>query len=806
MKNLEENVDEKIAIENELACYHCGQPCADTDTVWQDDKPFCCTGCETVYSILSENNLCDYYTMDTTPGVPMGDPTESSYYFLDEPSVRKKIIEFDSTSFARILFNIPAIHCISCIWLLENLHKINTGVLRTEVNFSAKTARVDFNPSLITPGQLAQLLSSLGYAPLINSTDKTSSEARTDKSLLIKLAIAGFAFGNVMLLSFPEYLGLGNEEQSFGSVFGYLNIALSIPVVFFSARDYFVNAWKSFSQRQLNIDVPIALGLAALFLRSLFEIITHSGAGYLDSLTGLVFFLLIGRWFQSKTYETLAFDRDYTSYFPLAVLRKTGDEWKAVVIQEITPQDRIRIRNLEVVPSDSELVSEKAFIDYSFVTGETRPVKAMLGDLIYAGGRILGQPVELIVTKPVSQGHLTSLWNNPVFQKPEERGYRKTIDRAARYFTFIVLGLAIVTAIFWYFYEPSRMWLVLTSVLMVACPCALALAAPFTFGSYLRVFGRHHLYLKNSDVVERLAGIDTIVFDKTGTVTYTKQPDIHFIGNLSSTELDWIKTITSFSTHPLSNLISRSIRSNRFIEVTQFKEYPGRGIEAQVTGITIKIGSASFVDTKTKFSESTVVFINIDGNLRGYFSIGVSVRPGMEELIDRLGAKCHALLSGDNEADRQKMRSLFGRHTELLFQQSPMDKLAYIRSLQQQGKKVMMIGDGLNDAGALKQSDVGIAISDDTSVFTPSSDGILQGDKIGALDTFLDFARTSRNVLRSGFALSFFYNAITLSFAITGNLTPLVAAILMPISSISVVVYSTMAVRYIASRKLNRQT
>lgn len=136
MKNLEENVDEKIAIENELACYHCGQPCADTDTVWQDDKPFCCTGCETVYSILSENNLCDYYTMDTTPGVPMGDPTESSYYFLDEPSVRKKIIEFDSTSFARILFNIPAIHCISCIWLLENLHKINTGVLRTEVNFS----------------------------------------------------------------------------------------------------------------------------------------------------------------------------------------------------------------------------------------------------------------------------------------------------------------------------------------------------------------------------------------------------------------------------------------------------------------------------------------------------------------------------------------------------------------------------------------------------------------------------------------------------------------------------------------------
>ncbi|MEJ0055582.1 MAG: HAD-IC family P-type ATPase [Bacteroidota bacterium] len=260
-----------------------------------------------------------------------------------------------------------------------------------------------------------------------------------------------------------------------------------------------------------------------------------------------------------------------------------------------------------------------------------------------------------------------------------------------------------------------------------------------------------------------------------------------------------------FSTHPLSNLISRSIASNHPVEVTNLRNIPAGGIEAHVNGTTVKIGSAGFAGARTKFSESTVVFINIDGKLPGYFLIGVSVRPGMKDLIDRLGSKCHALLSGDNQADRKEMRNLFGEHTELLFQQSPADKLAYIRSLQEQGRKVMMIGDGLNDAGALKQSDVGIAISDDTSVFTPSSDGILQGDQIGALDTFLNFARTSTSVLKSGFALSFFYNAITLSFAVTGNLTPLVAAILMPISSISVVVYSTMAVRYAAAKKLKHQ-
>ncbi len=794
MNLVEETVD--------LACYHCGQQC--DEAVWFEEKSFCCRGCEAVYEILSANNLCEYYSIDNAAGVHIGAATESSFYFLDEPSVRKKVMEFDSPTFARILFNVPSIHCVSCIWLLENLQKIDKGVIKSEVNFSAKTVRVDFNPKNLTPGQLAQLMATLGYTPLISTLDNNKTEIPTDKTLLIKLAIAGFAFGNVMLLSFPEYLGLSKSEESLGTMFAYLNIALSIPVLTYSARDYFVNAWKSFQQHQLNIDVPIAAGLLALALRSYYEISTHQGPGYLDSLTGLVFFLLIGRWFQNRTYETLAFDRDYTAYFPLAVLRKEGDEWKPTVIHELEPLDRIRIRNLEVLPADSELVSEKTFIDYSFVTGEARPVKALLGDLVYAGGRLIGQPVELIVRKRTSQGHLTGLWNNPIFQKPEERGYRKIIDTAARYFTGVVLLLALFTTIFWYFYEPARMWLVLTSVLMVACPCALALAAPFTFGSYLRVFGKNKLYLKNADVVERMASIDTVVFDKTGTITFSKKPDVHFTGLLSIEEYQRIKTIMSCSTHPLSSIISNSIQGHSGIQVADFKECPGLGIEGTLEGQHIKIGSAKFIGVKARSIESTTVFVSIDGEVRGYFSVKISLRPGLVSMVNRLGPKCFALLSGDNASDRDEMISLFGPTIKLLFNQSPYDKLTFIKDLQREGKKVMMVGDGLNDAGALKQSDVGIAVSDDASVFTPASDGILQGDKIGSLDQFLTLAQTSSFILKSGFTLSFFYNAITLSFAVTGNLTPLVAAILMPISSISVVIYSTSAVRYIASKKITR--
>ena len=786
----------------DLQCHHCGQPC--DEPVWLDEKAFCCDGCKTVFEILSANKLCEYYSFDEKPGISLRDVGDESYAYLDEPTVRKEIMEFDSPSFARVRFYVPNIHCISCIWLLENLQKLRKGVLTSEVNFAGKMVRIDFDPAHVTPGGLAQQLASLGYVPQINPESKKGVASGSNRTLIAKLAIAGFAFGNIMLLSFPEYLGLDESDKILRTLFSYLNILLAVPVVAYSASDYFINAWKSFSQKQINIDVPIAVGLFALFTRSTYDILSQQGPGYLDSLTGLVFFLLIGRWFQSKTYAAIAFDRDYKSYFPLAVQKCAGRDWVAVIIHDLQVGDQIRIRNLEIVPADSNLLSGRAYIDYSFVTGESKPIAVKMGELVYAGGRLIGQPIELMVMKQTSQGHLTSLWNNPVFQKKEERGYRKIIDRAAQNFTWVVLVLAFVTTIVWYFYDPSRVWLVLTSVLMVACPCALALAAPFTFGSLMRVFGKHHLYLKNADVIERMASIDTIVFDKTGTVTYTKEPQVEFVGDLSEEETGWVKTLTSYSTHPLSNLITRSIHMRSMNKsVIDFKEHPGLGIEGKIGGRLIKLGSASFTGFHGKIkAHAAMVFVSIHGQVRGYFSIALLTRKNLKQMFARLGEKCFALLSGDNETDQAQMQSLFGPSVQLMFNQSPGNKLQYIRDLQQQGRKVMMVGDGLNDAGALKQSDIGMAVSDDASVFSPACDGILQGDQLGSLDRLLDLAKASSKILKAGFAISLMYNAIALSFAISGHLTPLVAAILMPISSITVVGFSTLAVNFVAARKL----
>lgn len=787
----------------ETTCYHCGQACEETIIAF-DDKNFCCTGCKSVYNLLQQNDLCEYYSLDKNAGLTINSINQE-FEWLNEPKVRKQLLSFDSSDYSKVEFKVPAVHCISCLWLLERLPKLKEGIVKSEVNFSKKSVTIDFNPKKIQLGEIASAMAAVGYPPAIHLAQPEKITSDETKKTVAQLAIAGFCFGNIMLLSFPEYLGLDKSDELLQKIFSYLNWVLATPVLFYSGKDYLINAWKSFSQKQINIDVPIALGFLALYFRSMYDIVSATGPGYLDSFTGLVFFLLIGRWFQSKTYDTLAFDRDYKSYFPLAIYKWIEKEWQPSVIYEIQKGDRIKIRNGEVIPADSILRNGEAYIDYSFVTGESRPVKVQEGEGVYAGGRLVGSSAEMSVEKPTSQSHLTSLWNNAVFQKQHESTYKKIIDRAARKFTWAVLALTIATGIAWYFIDSGSMWLVVTAVLTVACPCALALAAPFTYGNAMRFMGRAGLYLKNADVIEKMATINSIVFDKTGTVTRGAE-DVKFVGVLSNEEQVLVKSMTMNSVHPLSQLISKSIKAKKLLNVEDFDEKAGKGIEGVVDGKKIKIGSAEFCGVSLLQPNSfSSAYVEIDREVRGYYQVQTSVRNGIKKLVQKLGSVCTALVSGDKASEESRMREVFPQPTHLLFEQNPHQKLDYIHNLQQNGFNVMMVGDGLNDSGALKQSDVGIAVSDDQGIFTPACDAILDGTKLDQLDKFLKLSKRSVQILKASFALSFFYNFITLGIAVTGNLSPLVAAILMPISSISVVTFSSMSVRFASKKILDNQ-
>lgn len=786
-------------IQTDVVCFHCGQGC-DGNEFAVGEKIFCCYGCKVVYEIINDHDLCTYYRYESHPGTTVKPVDEELYAWLDHERIQQNLLQFRSAAFSRVQFRVPAVHCVSCIWLLENLRKLDSGILRSEVNFSRKSVTIDFNPQKISLKRIAGRMASVGYAPEIQVEKADSQRPILQTTLAARLGVAAFCFGNVMLFSFPEYLGLDGSDATLKKVFCFLNLGLAIPVLVYSARDYFYSAKNSFAQRKISIDVPIAAGLLALFFRSAWDILSGFGPGYLDSFTGLVFFLLIGRWFQGKTYESLAFDRDFKSYFPLVVHTWKDQTWTPILLNELEQGDRIFVRNLEIIPTDSRLLNEEAIIDYSFVTGESRPVTARKDDLVYAGGRLLGQPAAFMVEKKTSQSHLTSLWNHAAFRKREESAYQRTIDRSARIFTWVVLLIAMGTGVFWYAYRPVEMWLVLTSVLMVACPCALALAAPFTYGSLLRVFGRNQLYLKNADVIERMASVDAVVFDKTGTVTHGSE--VSWQGNLSTHERAVVTRLTEFSTHPLSRIIAASQKSVKVVQVEDFMERPGKGIEGKSQGSLFCIGSEAFIGASaTGGDDQTRVWVSVNGEVRGYFSIRANVREGLYAMMHRLGKKCVGLVSGDNDGERTSMIRIFPGETELRFNQDPHQKREYIEQLQRQGRKVLMVGDGLNDAGALKQSDVGISVTDDTGVFTPSSDGILLGARVEDLDKFLRLAKRSAGILKMGFAISFLYNALALSFAVTGHLTPLVAAILMPISSISVVGFSSLAVRVAAGKE-----
>lgn len=790
-------------MEGKVSCFHCGEPCQTTHIPYED-KFFCCFGCKTVFQILNDNGLCSYYGLDSTNRNKVNYPEPSKFDFLDNVEIQNKLLDFNSSMHQKITFSLPDIHCSSCIWLLENLPNIEPAILSSTTNFGKKTLSLDFNPKKITLRQVAELLSKLGYAPLISLDTPTQSKVDTDKDVYIKIGVAGFCFGNIMLLSFPEYLGMAIEGE-LSIYFVYLSFLLSIPVLLYSSQDYFKSAYVGIKGNFSNIDIPIALGIVALFIRSSYEVFTATGPGYFDSLSGLVFFLLIGKWVQNKTYKGLSFDRDYKSYFPLAVLKKQPDGYKSTPVYSLEVGDLVLIRNKEIIPSDAILKSPQTSIDYSFVTGEATPETAVEGDRIFAGGRLKGNSAVFEVAKPVSQSYLTQLWNdvNHLDRKRNKQG-QPIIGVVSKYFTTVILTIALSSAIIWSFIDIKQAFLVFSAVLIVACPCALALASPFTLSAAMNVFGKHKFYLKNTGVIERLWKISNVVFDKTGTLTTNNLKEINYYGHhLCPEDKKAIKSIVRNSVHPYSQAIYQHLNqvTESVPEPINFSEVNGQGVAAIVEGKRIKLGTQGFtgVQPNHRNGEGGKVYVSINDQSNGCFNIQNNYRSGLKTFVSKLSKTFRlSVVSGDNESEKKFLKEVFSPDCRILFRQKPDDKVNYVKSCQVQGQKVLMLGDGLNDAAALMQSDVGIAVANDEAAFTPASDAILFGDQLIKLDKFLKLAQSAKKIIIASIVISLLYNLVGLSFAVTGNLTPILAAILMPLSSISVVVFATTAIRWAA--------
>jgi Cu+-exporting ATPase len=785
-------------------CYHCGETCDASIKI--EEKAFCCEGCKQVYLLLSETDMCNYYDLDKTPGISAkGRFTDNRYAYLDNEEVQSKLLRFRDGKQAHVQFYLPTMHCASCIWLLENLHRINPAVIHSQTNFQRKEILVIFDVQKTSLRKIVELLAFVGYEPYITLNDgEKKKDKKINRSHIFKIGVAGFAFSNIMMLSFPDYFAGGHiGDTQLRNTFTYVSLLLSLPVLLFSASEFFISGWKGLRQGWLNIDAPIALAVLMAFSRSVYEILTHTGPGYLDSMSGIVFFMLVGRWFQNRTYDAFSFDRDYKSYFPLGVTRVKDNQEVNVPVINLQKGDVILVRNEEMVPADGILLKGRGSIDYSFVSGETTPVDKNKGELLYAGGKQMGTTITVEVVTPVSQSYITQLWNNDVFNSKKNKS-ESFVHPWSRYFTYTLFALAFFSALYWYQVDSTKILPAITSVLIVACPCSLLLSATFTYGNMLGIYGRKKLYLKNANVIEALGKVDTIVLDKTGTLTHHHAADIRFEGDLlSAEEKSMVQAVAAQSTHPLSKMISRSLMADQQegLSLEAFQELSGKGLEATVNHRQVRIGSSSFIreDGSLELAEPGV-HIRFDDEVKGRFVINNMYRDGIAEMASQLKAAGYDvhLLSGDNDTERKNLAALFGEDLHVLFRQSPQDKLEYIKKLQLQGKNVMMLGDGLNDAGALRQAQVGIAVTDATNLFSPASDGILDGSQVGQLAQMLRYAKTGKRIVTVSFILSILYNIVGLSFATQAKLSPLIAAILMPASSISIVVLVSVYARITA--------
>lgn len=774
-------------------CYHCGQTIT-TERITFDEKAFCCNGCKSVYEILNIHHLSNFYQLNKRSGVRPGDSSESQFDYLDTPEIFDAIVDFSEGNTTLVTFKIPVIHCSSCIWLLESLHALREDIKYSQVNFTRKTVQLSYNSENLRLSELAQFLASLGYKPVINMETAERKEIFFDKTLLIKLAVAGFAFGNGMFFSFPEYIGENDFwMDKYRNLFRFIMFLLATPVVFYSASDYFKSAWFGLKNKIINIDVPIVLGILVLYFRSIFEVLTDFGPGYFDTLCGLLFFMLLGKLFQKRTYSALSYDRDYKSFYPIAVTKVGFGTQESVLLSELKIGDRILVRNQEIIPVDAVLISGEGNIDNSFITGESAAVSKQPGDKIFAGGKQLGSAIELEVIKTVNQSYLTSLWSKEAFRKADT-GLDTLTNSISKYFTLIILCITIVAGIYWFGIDREKMWQVVSAILIVACPCALALSAPFTLGHIMRILGRNQFYVKDTLTIERIARAGTLVFDKTGTITYHKKSNIVYEGaSFADFDLKNLKSLVKNSNHPLSKVLYEFLEvDDDYFPVKDFREILGKGYEARVRGTRYTVGSATLVGQQPQ-NQETAVYIGIEGQCLGKFIFKNHYRENLAALFQRLAKYKIHVLSGDNSSEQQTLAELIPNVIEMKFNQSPEDKLNYIKAIQDSGDMVMMLGDGLNDAGALKQSNIGIAVADDTNSFTPGSDVIMSGGRLAELDSYISLCKDAMGIVKITFIISFFYNIIGLGFAITGRMSPLFAAILMPVSSITVVAFTTLA-------------
>jgi Cu2+-exporting ATPase len=784
-------------------CDHCQLPCEDLFTLEIKEEKrtynFCCHGCQTVHQILRTNNLLNFYDIAASENQQPYKVTkkDNSFSHFDTKEFIKDYAVIDENTIT-IKFYLDNIHCMACLWLIEKTPHFIEGLINTRLDISNSIATfvIEKNKSLAS---IAREIAQLGYYPHPIKLDGGHEELqrKTQRKEFLRIGIAGAAMMNIMIYAISNYAG---ADGGYRLTFDWISFAFAIPVVLFSAVPFYQSSLQALKQKRANIDLPLSIAIIFGFLLSTYSILTKTGEQYFDTISSLVFLILLSRYFVKYATQKGLDTKGLNTFFTNSGVRKVTDNGIISVHSDyINLDDTVLYEAGETILFDGIVQQNKVAVDSSIISGESKPQLLDVGETVYAGSKNLEGQALIKTTAMADKTRVGQIINKVQMASNDRPEIVQKADFFAQRFVLIILAIT-ASAITYYSYTADihTALNIGLSIIIISCPCALALATPLAFIKALTLLKTKGVFIKSDKVLESLNKIKTLVLDKTGTITKGKFKVLSFkkFCTLSNDEIfSLIYTLESKSIHPIAITLKKyAERLAKPLELEEVNEITGQGITAKVDGSSYFIGKPKQpIQTD---NNHTIVALYKDDELLAYLTLGDEIKEDSEMATKALMQDGIDLIiaSGDQETVTQSIGQRVGIKKDHIFGNQTPEQKAHLVS---QYPSVAMVGDGANDALAMKRSSLGIAVAGAMDISLRASDVFLTKPSLTEIADLFHVSKETEKIIKRNFAFSLAYNCLGVGFALMGLVTPLFAAILMPISSLTVL-FSTI----IGTRKL----
>lgn len=777
-------------------CYHCAEPVPPgSDYTVEIDgaqRAMCCPGCQAVASAIVDGGLARFYQYRTEASERPEDETPPSWQIYDLPDIQQDfVIELDNAHCQASLL-LEGISCAACSWLIETHLNQFSGIAQVQVNVTNFRSQITYDPEVIPLSRVLAELHAIGYRPRPATDEQQRAlEVRDNRLALTRLGVAGFGMMQAGMVAIGLYMGANDEWQSLLRV---VSMVLSTPVVFFSAWPFFRASWHSLKAGQLIMDVPVALAVGLGYSASCWATFSGTGEVYFESISMFVFFLLVGRYLEMRArYRHRIGGANVAQLLPSVAKRWQQGEWHQVAVKLLRPGDRVQVAAGDTFPADGEVIAGASGVNEALLTGESVPVFKRAGSFVIAGSQNNESPLEVRVSATGGQTQLSAIEQLIGRAQADKPPQVALADKVARY--FIAALLLVCGAVFtaWSFIAPERALWVALSVLVVTCPCALALAMPTALTAATEYLRRSGVLITRGHVLETLTKIDRVIFDKTGTLTQGQLCVAEVKPLLEGVDREHILALCAALEQGSNHPIARAFTDHESgLALESIRQVTGGGVSGRMGEVTYRLGNIAFAaeDAPLEVPDEAYLWLLLtrDGEPLSFIALSDQVRTEAADVVAALQQQGLAveLLSGDTTNNTARLAHQVGIDV-YTGGASPAAKLTRLQQCQAQGEVILMVGDGINDVPTLSGADVSIAMAGASDLARTHADCLLLQHNLQPLLLCISHARATRRVIRQNLTLSLTYNALALPLAALGLVPPWAAALGMTTSSLLVV-------------------